>query len=69
MLLLELGGHYHTTSTTQGETKKMARQTRIKLAALATSLVAAVGIIAVSPATADNAGGVHHSLRDRMPCC
>jgi hypothetical protein len=50
----------------------MARHTRIKLAALATSFVAAFGIIAISPATSAHAGGTHvTNLRgtDRMPCC
>jgi hypothetical protein len=48
----------------------MARHTRIKLAALATTFVAALGIIAVSPATASHAnGGVNTSLRDRVGCC
>lgn len=47
----------------------MARQTRIKLAAVATTLVAALGIIAVSPATASHAGGTTTSLRDRQLCC
>lgn len=49
----------------------MARHTRIKLAALATTFVAALGVVAVSPATASHAGGVSSSLRgtDRMPCC
>ena len=35
----------------------MARHTKMKLAALATSFVAALGILAVSPATAAHAGG------------
>ncbi|HEX3932145.1 MAG TPA: hypothetical protein VHW64_15680 [Nocardioides sp.] len=47
----------------------MARHTRIKLAALATSFVAALGIVAISPATASHAGGTHTSLRDRQLCC
>jgi hypothetical protein len=48
----------------------MARQTRIKLAALATTFVAAIGIIAVSPATASHASSpVNTSLRDRQLCC
>jgi hypothetical protein len=34
----------------------MARHTKIKLAALATSFVAALGVIAVSPATGADAG-------------
>ena len=48
----------------------MARHTRIKLAALATTFVAAIGIMAVSPASADHAGGASNtSLRDRQLCC
>jgi hypothetical protein len=50
----------------------MARHTRIKLAALATTFVAALGIVAVSPATASHAGGGHStSMRDggRSLCC
>jgi hypothetical protein len=52
------------------ENTHMARHTRIKLAALATSFVAALGIVAVSPATASHAGGVLSS-RDggRSLCC
>jgi hypothetical protein len=34
----------------------MARHTKIKLAALATSFVAAIGIMAVAPATSADAG-------------
>ena len=51
MLLPELGNR-----TTQGEHTDMARHTKIKLAALATSFVAALGVIAVSPATGADAG-------------
>jgi hypothetical protein len=49
----------------------MARHTRIKLAALATSFVAALGIVAVSPATASHAGGHVSNMRDggRSLCC
>jgi hypothetical protein len=49
----------------------MARQTRIKLAALATSLVAGLGVIALAPATSAHAGDgtSHTSLRDRQLCC
>jgi hypothetical protein len=50
----------------------MARQTRIKFAALATTVVAALGVVAVSPATSAMANG-HHVVTnrgtDRMPCC
>jgi hypothetical protein len=37
----------------------MARHTRIKLAALATSFVAAIGIVAIAPATSADAGRGH----------
>jgi len=48
----------------------MSRHTRIKLAALAASFVAALGIMAVSPATAANAGGGHITqLRSVDGCC
>jgi hypothetical protein len=47
----------------------MARHTRIKLAAVATTLVAALGIVAVGPATGADAG---HSLNrgtGKQLCC
>jgi hypothetical protein len=49
----------------------MARHSRIKLAALATTFVAALGIVAVSPATASDAGGARNSLNGggRALCC
>jgi hypothetical protein len=48
----------------------MARHTRIKLAALATTFVAALGIAAVAPATASNASGGHHAAYGgRLPLC
>lgn len=53
MLLAELGTAPHREITT------MARHTRIKLAALATTFVAALGVVAVAPATASIAGGTH----------
>jgi len=37
----------------------MARQSRIKFAALATAFVAALGIVAVSPAVGSEAGQTH----------
>ena len=43
----------------------MARGTRIKIAALATTFVAALGIMAVSPATQAQAGNVG----PRVGCC
>jgi hypothetical protein len=47
----------------------MARHTKLKLAALATSFVAALGIVAVSPATASHAGGGKTASFDRSWCC
>jgi hypothetical protein len=48
----------------------MARHTRIQLAALATTFVAALGIVAVAPATASDAGGGQHaSFKGKLPVC
>lgn len=48
----------------------MARHTKLKIAALATSLVAGLGLLAASPATATNAGGTSRpALMDRQWCC
>jgi len=48
----------------------MARQTKIKVAALATSFVAALGIMAISPATASDAGVARTSfVGPRVGCC
>ena len=47
----------------------MARHTKMKIAALATSFVAALGIVAVSPATASHAGGTSRTAFDRNWCC
>jgi hypothetical protein len=48
----------------------MARHTRIKLAAVATTFVAALGIVAVSPATGADAGrGMDRSGTGRVLCC
>jgi hypothetical protein len=46
----------------------MARQSRMKLAALATTLVAALGIVAIAPATAADAGG-SRSVGPKQLCC
>ena len=54
----------------------MTRQTRIKFAAIATAIVATLGVAAIAPATADNAGKSHvTNMRDgepllltRLPC-
>ena len=64
MLLPELG-----TGTTQGDFD-MTRQTRMKLAALATAVVATLGVAAIAPATADNAGKSHvTNMRGEVYCC
>ena len=48
----------------------MARQTKMKIAALATAVVATLGVAAVAPATADNAGRSHvTNMRDASLCC
>jgi hypothetical protein len=49
----------------------MARHTRIKIAALATTFVAAIGIMAVSPAASSDLGGniTYSRIGDRAPCC
>lgn len=63
MLLPELESH-HT-----GRITDMARHTKIKIAALATSFVAALGIMAISPATGLDAGHARVSARDVSGCC
>lgn len=47
----------------------MARHTRIKIAALATSFVAAIGIMAISPATGVDAGRGSTTLQRNVDCC
>ena len=49
----------------------MARQTKIKFAAIATAFVATLGVAAVAPATADNAGKSHVTQMrgDGNACC
>lgn len=51
----------------------MARQTKMKIAALATTLVATLGVAAIAPATAaDNAGKSHVTTNLRIGgdvCC
>ena len=63
MLLPELG-----TGTTQGETD-MARHTKIKIAALATSFVAALGIVAAGPVTSADAGKAPTQNVKSIDCC
>jgi hypothetical protein len=48
----------------------MARHTKIKIAALATSFVAALGIVAAGPVTSADAGKapIHTSLKN-YECC
>ena len=50
------------TGTTQGDFD-MARQTKMKIAALATALVATLGMAAVSPATASDSGRTSINMR------
>jgi len=48
----------------------MARNPRTKLAAIAFAAIAALGVIAASPATASHAGGAKiHSMRSGDWCC
>jgi hypothetical protein len=47
----------------------MARHTRIKLAALATSFVAALGIVAIGPATGADAGKAPLRMSGYDRCC
>jgi hypothetical protein len=66
MLLPELG-----TGTTQGDFD-MARQTKMKIAAFATALVATVGLAAVSPAASaidSGKGSVTQNMRGETWCC
>ena len=49
----------------------MTRQTRIKFAAIASAIVATLGVAAIAPATADSAGKSHviTNMRDGSVCC
>ncbi len=47
----------------------MARNTKMKLAALATTLVAALGVVAVGPATGADAGKTTISYMRGDACC
>jgi hypothetical protein len=48
----------------------MARHTKMKIAALAATLVATIGIAGISPATsADSGRHVTNSVRDGAWCC
>ena len=51
MLLPELGNRHHT-----GRKTDMARHTKTKVAALAVTLVATLGIVAAGPMTSADAG-------------
>jgi hypothetical protein len=64
MLLPELDNWHH-----HREKIDMARHTKMKIAALATTLVAALGMAAISPATASHAGKVTSNSRDNQWCC
>lgn len=49
----------------------MARQTKMKIAALAATLVATIGIAGISPASSTDSGKttISTSLRDGAWCC
>ena len=47
----------------------MARHTKMKIAALACTLVATLGMATISPATASHAGKVTTNARDNQWCC
>ena len=48
----------------------MARQTKMKIAALATTLVATLGAVAFVPASADSAGPqISRNAHDGQVCC
>jgi len=48
----------------------MARNTKMKLAAIATTIVATLGVAAIAPATADSAGKTHTTnMRAEYPGC
>ena len=65
MLLLGARDQQHHT----GRHTDMARHTRIKIAALATSFVAAIGIMAISPATGADAGRGGTTQLRNVDCC
>jgi hypothetical protein len=70
MLLPELGNRHHQQHHHR-EITDMARHTKTKFAALAFSLVAAVGLIAAGPASSADAGKapVKVSVRGGIDCC
>jgi hypothetical protein len=47
----------------------MARHTKMKIAALATTLVATIGLVAASPATSSDAGKVTTPHYKSIDCC
>ena len=47
----------------------MARHTRVKVAAVAASFVAALGIVAIGPATSADAGKATSLMRATDHCC
>jgi hypothetical protein len=48
----------------------MARHTKMKIAALAATLVATIGIAGISPASSTDSGKtITHSARDGAWCC
>jgi hypothetical protein len=64
MLLPELGDRHHHREITD-----MARHTNTKFAALAFSMVVALGIIAVSPAIGADAGQSPAKMSSYDRCC
>ena len=64
MLLPELGDRHHHREITD-----MARHTKTKFAALAFSFVAALGIVAVGPATGADAGKTPAKMSSYDHCC
>ena len=47
----------------------MARNTKMKLAALATTLVATLGVVAVAPASGADLGGKPSLIKSDHLCC
>jgi hypothetical protein len=64
-LFPELGTRHHT-----GRKTDMARNTKVKLAALATTLVATLGVVAVAPSSGADAGRTPHTItKTGTACC
>jgi len=69
ILLAELDDTRHHTGITQGERTHMARHTKMKIAALATTLVATMGLVAASPAMSSDAGKAPAPSYRSIDCC